>query len=81
MFRENYFKPMIKDYRAEIEGVRRRSYNILIAKMVGVLGMVLVIELNPYYAIIISGLINFAFLYVINMVLDKIIDLKPGHNI
>jgi len=76
---EDYFKPMIHEYRAEIEGTRRRSYNILIANIVGILGLVLVIEQNPYYAILISSSINFVFLYIINDALDKIIELKPGH--
>jgi hypothetical protein len=76
---QDYFKPMIHEYRAEIEGTRRRSYNILIANIVGILGLVLVIEQNPYYAILISSAINFIFLYIINDALDKIIELKPGH--
>ena len=76
---EDYFKPMIHEYRAEIEGTRRRSYNILIANIVGILGLVLVIEQNPYYAILISSAINFVFLYIINDALDKIIELKPDH--
>ncbi len=76
---DDYFKPMIHEFRAEIEGVRRRSYNILIANIVGVLGIVLVIEQNPYYAILITSAVNFVFLYIINDALDKIIQMKPGH--